>query len=268
MERHKLSGLSFLTNIWPMEPDKPTLFLIHAGGASASSWYFQIQGLTDTANVIAVDLPGHGHSRGPGCDRIVDYAKEAMDLINKMNLEKCIPAGISMGGAVVQEMLVDYLDRFYAGILINTGAKLKVLPDVFDAIKANPRGFMANLINFVLPADLDAEHFGPLMNDILEVKKNIVLGDFEACNNFDIRSRLPEILLPVLIISSGSDTMTPQWYGEYLENNIKDSKHITIRDAGHLVIIEKPEQVNLAISEFVNNLSNNKNLSTSMTKDL
>jgi pimeloyl-ACP methyl ester carboxylesterase len=252
MERHKLSGLSFLTSIWPLDLSKPTLFFIHAAGASATSWLFQM----DAANVLAVDLPGHGKSRSPGCSRIADYAMDLMDFINKINVNRCIPVGISMGGAIALELLIDYPGRFRAGILLSTGAKLRVLPDFFDAIKANPKGFMANLINYVLPANIDSERFESVIDDILEVKKDILLGDFTACNGFDIRGRLSEIDMPVLIISAQNDTMTPLWYGEYLKKNIKNSDQVIIQDSGHLVMLERSVEVNQAITEFLSKLDN------------
>lgn len=251
MERHKLSGLSFLASEWPADQNKPVIFFIHAAGSTALSWVYQIEGLNGIFNVIAVDLPGHGESSGTGYNRIVDYAKAVFNLIDKMNVARCITAGISMGGAIVQQMLLDYADKFYAGVLINTGAKIGVLPNIFEAIKTDAKSFMANLLNFVLPADLDAERFNLLKDDLNKTNKDIVLGDFSACDAFDVRNRLKEIKLPVLIIISGNDAMIPMWYGNYLKQSIKNSVIVKIDDAGHLVNLEKPEQVNRAIIDFI-----------------
>ncbi len=252
MERHKLSGLSFLVSEWPVNKNKPVIFFIHAAGSTALSWIYQVEGLREISNVIAVDLPGHGQSTGPGFNKISDYAKVLVDLIDKLDITTCIPAGISMGGAIVQQMLLDYPGKFKAGILINTGAKIKVLPNMFEAIRSDAKSFMGNLLNFVLPVDLDAERFSPLMDDLFETNRDIVLGDFSACDVFDVRDRLENISVPVLVVSSGNDAMTPVWYGEYLEQNIKNAVITIISDAGHLVNLEKPEQVNTVIIDFIN----------------
>lgn len=254
MEKHKLSDLSFIVSEWPINNNKPTLLFIHAAGATALSWTFQLQDLGGSVNIIAIDLPGHGDSGGTGLNNIPDYAKTIAGFINKLRITRCIPAGISMGGAIAQQLLVDYPEIFLAAVLINTGAKLKVLPDIFDAIKTDSRSFMANLINYILPADLDADHFSPIIDDVIEIRQKVILEDFTACNNFDLRNRLNEIKVPVLIISSENDTMTPLWYGEYLHKNIINSVLKIIPSAGHLVTVEKSELVNLAIKDFISNL--------------
>lgn len=251
MEKHKLSDLSFIVNEWPLNNDKPILLLIHAAGSTALSWTFQLHGIGASVNIVAIDLPGHGESSGSGMDSIADYANSVVNFIKKLHINKCIPAGISMGGAIVQQMLVDNPEIFPSAILINTGAKMKVLPDIFCAINSDSKAFMANLVNYVLPADLDSDHFSPIMDDAVEVRQNVILGDFSACDIFDIRDRLNEIKMPVLIISSENDTMTPAWYGKYLHDNIKNSDLIIIPEAGHLVTVEKSELINRAIAKFV-----------------
>jgi pimeloyl-ACP methyl ester carboxylesterase len=46
--------------------------------------------------------------------------------------------------------------------------------------------------------------------------------------------------------------LTPPKYGSYLAENIKGAKRVDIKDAGHLSLIEKPDHVNKAILEFLN----------------
>ena len=184
-------------------------------------------------------------------NNISEYSDSVVNFIKKLHIGKCIPTGISMGGAIVQQMLTDYPDLFFSAILINTGAKLKVLPDIFNAIIFDSKSFMLNLMNYVLPADLDQDHFSPIIDDVVEVRQKVIYGDFNACNGFDIRTRLDEIKLPVLIISSENDTMTPLWYGKYLHDNIKNSDFIIIPGTGHLVTVEKAGLVNRAITDFI-----------------
>ncbi|MBN2041265.1 MAG: alpha/beta hydrolase [Spirochaetes bacterium] len=251
MEKHKLSDLSFIVNEWPINSSNPALLFIHTAGATAQSWTFQINGMGDRINIIAVDLPGHGDSSYSGQTSISDYADSVIKFIKILHPGRCIPAGIGMGAAVVQQMLADYPDMFTSAVLINTGAKMKVLPNIIKAIKTDSKAFMANLINFVLPADIDSEYFSFIMKDVIEVNPKVILRDFSACDNFDIRNRLNEIKLPVLIISSENDTMTPAWYGRYLNEHIKNSSLKIIPEAGHLINVEKSEMINSIIADFI-----------------
>ena len=76
-------------------------------------------------------------------------------------------------------------------------------------------------------------------------------GDFAACDTFDVRDRLGEISCPVLVVCGTEDQMTPVKYATYLRDHIPNAELVLIEDAGHMVTIEKAEEVNRAIEEFL-----------------
>ncbi|MBN2400784.1 MAG: alpha/beta hydrolase [Spirochaetes bacterium] len=254
MERQEKANLSFLTGKWPLDKSKQNLIFLHGAGITALSWILQIKYFSDKANIIVPDLPGHGKSRGPGMDSISDYAKKISGLIAELKIKKCILAGTSMGGAIAQELLVNHPEICKAAILLNTGAKLKVLPAIFQAVKKDFKAFIIGMSDILFPANTEIKKIEPSLKDMIVIDKSIVLGDFTACDTFDIRKKLHKINAPVLVISSKNDIMTPVWYGEYLRNNIKKAKMMTIEGAGHLAQLEKPRVLNKAILEFIESL--------------
>jgi len=60
-----------------------------------------------------------------------------------------------------------------------------------------------------------------------------------------------QIWVPVLIVSAEDDRLTPPKYGLFLEKNIPNAVRCHVRDAGHFVPIEKPQEVNAAITAFL-----------------
>ena len=82
-------------------------------------------------------------------------------------------------------------------------------------------------------------------------KPEIAHGDFQACNRFNIIERLSSIGTPVLVMSAQDDKLTPPKYADVLEKTIKNAARAHIMDAGHVVPIEKPAEVNQAIMEFL-----------------
>ena len=56
---------------------------------------------------------------------------------------------------------------------------------------------------------------------------------------------------PVLVVSAQDDQLTPPTYADVLEKTIKNATRTHIMDAGHVVPIEKPVEVNQAILEFL-----------------
>jgi pimeloyl-ACP methyl ester carboxylesterase len=81
-----------------------------------------------------------------------------------------------------------------------------------------------------------------------------VLSDFRACDRFDSRAGLSSISVPVLIITSEEDKLTPAKYGEFLEKNIQKAQLVHIMDAGHIVSVEKRDEVNSLVLDFLDTL--------------
>jgi pimeloyl-ACP methyl ester carboxylesterase len=109
---------------------------------------------------------------------------------------------LSIGGAIVQQLLLDFADRFEAGILIGTGARLKVLPAIFEAIENDYTGFVEMACKLAASENTDAHVSQPMRDDLIKCKPEVTYGDFQACNEFNVIERLHEISLPVLIISA------------------------------------------------------------------
>ena len=140
MEERIESGLAFKTNAWPLDPRKPTLVFIHGAGNSNVLWNSLLRGLDDRRNLLALDLPGHGRSPGTGYAALPDYARVVMDFLIRVEVPGPIPVGLSMGGAITQQLLLDYPDNFLAGVLIGTGARMKVMPVIFETIETELPG--------------------------------------------------------------------------------------------------------------------------------
>ena len=251
MEERKANGIGYLTGRWPLDPAKSTIVFIHGAGGSSVFWSAQIQGLAARVNTVAVDLPGHGSSAGKGHTRIEDYTKAIIDFIRKIDMPKPVPCGLSMGGAVALQLLIDYVDQIRAGILISTGARLKVAPAIFEAIENNYTGFVDMIGKLAASAKTDSDIVQSFKNELAGCRPETTFGDFQACNCFDVLERLSVIEAPVLSVSAQDDRLTPPQHADTLEKDIKNASRAHIMDAGHIVPVEKPLEVNEAILRFL-----------------
>ncbi len=244
------NGIGYLAGQWPPDQAKSTIIFIHGAGGSGLFWRAQVEGLAARANTIALDLPGHGRSGGEGCDHIEGYARSVIDFIKALGLSSPILCGISMGGAVVQQILLASENPVKAGILIGTGSTMRVAPFIFETIENDYAGFVELLAKLSASKKTDRACVNPFREDLAQTNPEVTYDDFRACDRFDVTERLGLIAVPVLVLTAQDDKLTPPSYGEFLEKYIKQAKRVLIVDAGHIVPMEKPAEVNRAIIEF------------------
>jgi pimeloyl-ACP methyl ester carboxylesterase len=251
MVEKEIGGFGFIAGRWPLDKEKSTIVFIHGSGSTGHFWKAQVEGMAERVNAVALDLPGHGRSGKDSKDDVEDYARAVVQFIQAIEVSKAIPCGLSLGGAITQQLLLDYPDQFSAGILVGTGAKLKVLPAIFEAIENDYPGFVDMIGKFASSPKTAPAVLQPFRNELSSCEPRVVCGDFQACNRFNVMQRLAEISVPVLIISAEDDKLTPPKYAEFLESGIPNAARTHIMDAGHIAPMEKPEEVNRAIIEFL-----------------
>lgn len=226
-----------------------TLVLIHGAGGSHLAWPAALRRLPQTA-VYALDLAGHGRSSAPGRQTIAAYSQDVLDFIEALSLENVLLLGHSMGGAIVQQVGLVSPSAVAGLILLGTGAKLRVSSQILSTIEED----------FETAVDLLNQYYwGTIQNEtivsanrrsMLACPPEVMLGDFAACNQFDLRSMLSEISLPTLVISSENDQMTPPKFGEFLADNLPNAEFALIAQAGHMMMLEKPEEVARLVQGF------------------
>ena len=80
---------------------------------------------------------------------------------------------------------------------------------------------------------------------------SVQLNDFQCCDNFDVLDEVQRITVPTLIICGADDKMTPVKYSVYLAQRMPEARVVVIGGGSHVVFMEKHEEVNRVIDEFV-----------------
>jgi pimeloyl-ACP methyl ester carboxylesterase len=251
MQQKTQGDYAFTCGRWPLDPKQATLIFIHGNGQSSLLWHAQVEGLKHRVNTMALDLPGHGRSRGTGRRTVEDYAAAVIDFITAVAAPSPIPCGLSLGGAITQQLLLDHPARIRGGVIINSGARLRVLPSLFELIEAGMPAYVEAIGRLGFSEKTPPSVKRPLLEDCLNARPEVVHGDFQACDGFDVMQRLSGIRAPVLVISAEDDQLTPVKYGEFLEKHIPNAVRAHLLDAGHFAPIEKPSEVNAAITRFL-----------------
>ena len=155
-----------------------------------------------------------------------------------------------MGGAIALTLALDF-EGLSGAVLVGTGARLRVAPTILEGIHDNfernveiitrfawSQGALPGLIELGKQALLDA---GP----------DVLLGDFSACDRFDVMGRLEKVKVPTLVISSSADRLTPIKYGRFLAEHIPNARLVVIENAGHMINLTRSEDMAKVIRAFL-----------------
>jgi pimeloyl-ACP methyl ester carboxylesterase len=231
-----------------------TLCLVHGSGGSTLAWIPQLEGLADAARVVALDLPGHGESGGEGCRMIDGYVAVVRGFVEALGFGRVVLGGHSMGGAIVQAFALAHPDRLDGIVLVGTGARLRVLPRIFELMVSSYAEGCAFVNSYAFsPATSEALKEGGRAT-LLRNRPEVTIGDFAACDAFDVLDRVRAIRVPALVIGGEDDQLTPPKYGAYLSRAIPGARLALVERAGHYVQLEQPEAVNAEIRRFLNAL--------------
>jgi pimeloyl-ACP methyl ester carboxylesterase len=200
-------------------------------------------------------LPGHPY--GQALESVDEYVEWLNRYIQGKGFKGVILVGHSFGGAIALMYALAYPQELEGVIIIGSGARLRVHPmflaPLEEAIKGNTQKwheFVEEMYRLA-PEDYKAE--------IVEKQKAIgpavMLNDFLCCDKFDIMDRVHEIKVPTLIICGELDVMTPVKFANYLGTEITGSRVVVVPQSGHFVFAEKPEAVNKAIQDLINEIS-------------
>ena len=98
----------------------PALVFLHGIGGNAATWRYQLDEFADAYRLIALDLPGYGHSEPLPAATFPGYAQWLYNVLAAHQVNKPVLVGHSFGGMIVQEYLALYPGQTRAVVLLGT----------------------------------------------------------------------------------------------------------------------------------------------------
>ena len=243
----------------------PGLLLISGLGASRKSWQTVLPQLSAGHTCITLDNRGVGRSDvPPGPYTIEQMADDAAALLAHLGLGPVPAVGWSMGGVILQSLLIDHPGLISRAVLLST------LPSYTDVQHAWLDGLLALRAAGVDPVVLGASGiawgFTPYtLTNHTAVAAALRLGAEDpeptshagfaaqaaAIRVFDRRAELPAITTPTLVLVGAEDVLTPPSQAVEIAERIGGSRLTVLPRGGHGMIVEFPAPVLLAIEEFL-----------------
>ena len=236
-----------------------SLVLIHGFLGSSDMWAPQIEFFKDDFRVIAPALPGFGKSSAiNSCDSIECMAKAILILLEKKEIKNFNLLGHSMGGMIVQEIAKIAGEKILKLICYGTGPRGNI-PGRFETIdqsreklKINGLDVTAHRIAKTWFIEEDKSKYFYLCDEAGK-QTSIEAADngLVAMKNWSGIENLENIKNETLIVWGDQDKAYNFNQVETLNNNIPNSDLKVIKGCSHNVHLEKPEEFNEVVEEFL-----------------
>lgn len=229
------------------------IIFIHGSGGNASIWEKTMEIIAQNGwGSIAISLPGHGASAGEGMNSIAEYREFVNGFIEAKGLRSIFLAGHSLGGGIVLDFTLKYPEKLKGIMLIGTGARLRVHPQALEMFRQMAEGEMEPKFEpWAFAENTPAHILAEGEKEWSMTNPRVRYMDLRACDQFDLMGEVEKIHLPTLIVVGTKDRLTPIKYAEYLHKRIMGAKLEIIPEAGHMLMLEAPEPLSLAIINFL-----------------
>lgn len=253
----------------------PAIVFVHGLSGSWPNWLEQLPVFARDHRVIAMDLPGFGHSSMPREHiTISEYARILDELLETLSVDAATLVGNSMGGFVSAELAIAFPQRVERLVLVSAAGistyrrrdveriepylrRVASIVAVYTGWTAARSEWIARrprLRNLTLglvtrhpsrlPAALAAEQ-------LRGAGKPGFMQALRANIDYPVQERLPEIACPTLIVWGDEDRVITVRDASVFEELIPNSKKVIFEGTGHMAMLERPAAFNELLSEFI-----------------
>lgn len=228
------------------------LFFIHGNGANLTQWDAQLRHFAKSRRVVAMDLRGMGRSDVPVNG---DYALAAMvedihTVANTLNIDQFVLVGHSYGGAVVTAYAAAHPERVAGVVYADAAGRVNATPEQWDrylqALRMDKR-------------DTVRKAFEPMMLSASQQVKDAVYGSVDRTSveafvgamsnlrDFDIARAVASYDGPRLAIVAMENPSS--FHVQFPDVPVR-----RIEGVGHWLMMEKPDEFNAILAEFLSRL--------------
>jgi pimeloyl-ACP methyl ester carboxylesterase len=271
------------------------LLLIEGLGYSRWMWFKQVREFSSRHRVIVFDNRGVGKSDKPREEYTIELmASDAALLLDALGIDAAHVLGVSMGGFIAQQLAIDHPVRVLSLVLVSTAyaggtyvypnenpwgfflKALEVFPGALE-LTAKMSGKGSGNVQFLLPLStpedstrralsygFTKDYFATHLDEIDRIvawrlaepqPSYAWKNQFVAGLRFDASQRVGEISVPTLIVHGSEDGIVPPSNARALAEKIPLSRFVEIKGTGHLLFIEKSQEFNAIVLDFLSAVS-------------
>ncbi|MEC4019268.1 alpha/beta fold hydrolase [Streptomyces sp. H27-D2] len=262
----------------------PPALYVHGLGGSSQNWSLLMAELADTVDGEAIDLPGFGHSPPPddGGYSISAHARAVIRFLEAGGRGPVHLLGNSLGGAVVTRVAAVRPDLVRTLTLVSPAlpelppqpsavpTALLALPGVTRLFGRLTRNWSAErrtrevlALCYGDPARVTPEGLAlaveeyerrlalPYFWDSLARSARGIVDAYTLSGQHSLWRQAERVLAPTLLVYGGRDRLVSFRMAKRASVAFRDSRLLTLPDAGHVAMMEYPDVVGQALRELL-----------------
>lgn len=247
---------------------RPSVILIHGAANDHSVWEPPFRQNAELqaklgANLLAVDLPGHGQTFAAAKPSIEAYADWVINLLDNGAIEHASLIGHSMGSLIALDCARRYPRRVTKLGLIAPSLPMPVSDTLLTSITESPEAALDQLVrwNFYLAKNADGTFPPPTAKMtayralLAAARSGVAVNDLKACANYRLTdAELAAISQPTAILASLRDKMASPDGARSLAAKLPQATFTMIDHAGHAMMQDAPDKVSDWLTALLGNL--------------
>jgi pimeloyl-ACP methyl ester carboxylesterase len=245
------------------------LMLINGWGGNLDSWSdHMVDLLAEKHYIIMMDNRGTGRSDKPDIPYTMDMmAADTRSLLKALGIDKAHIMGFSMGGAITQTFGVNYPEVAKSLVICGASAGGK------DSVSSDPQvqmdlALIANPLPEMTERDVaikllyllySKEYVEPNLEELVAdetysdypTPSFALMNQSHAIGTMDTYRQLPEMKMPVLVITGEDDVLVPAENSEKIASRIPNAQLVILPGCGHGFLKQKPDEAVGHILEFL-----------------
>jgi pimeloyl-ACP methyl ester carboxylesterase len=233
-------------------------------GVDSQAWALQIRSWSEAYRMVVFDNRDVGSSSYMEAPyEVEDMARDTLGLADELGLDSFHLVGMSLGGAISQEVALAAPDRVrtltlcvtYGGTGNYGSERARLLGGAMQKMNDRER------VEFLMMLTFSEAFYGDSrrvekMRDLMLANPNpqpaeAFMRQLEAGARHDTRDRLGQLAMPVQVIGAERDLMVPVWKSVELAELIPDAELTILEGRPHAVNIEGAEELNDAVLRFL-----------------
>jgi pimeloyl-ACP methyl ester carboxylesterase len=229
-------------------------FVAHSGWIGTwEDWEPQLAAISRERRAVGFDHRGAGRTGGDpagiGLDTLVG---DLFDLLDALEIERCVLGGFSSGNRVVQEAIGRQPERFAGLVLMCPFEAAGPDAGFMGMLQADFEAAVEGFLTVCLTEDESTEHVRTWGRHVLhQADPDQAVALLTELSGPTLATVQPQALdLPVLVVQGKDDPLSPVSYGESLVAALPDAR-LAVVPGGHLIAQTRPAATAEPMVEFL-----------------